>query len=223
MRRAQSSLLSFALLLLAATQPATAQQPLALRELPPPGKAALLVATADAYVGDILNDLANRSCHVESVAVIESGRWQVYIHGAPPAVNAAFPLLEAQQPFYVRCGPDSVTPLPGGVLSEITLDPGPRCVFAGTGATIAVEGQRVSFNCLTIPHGASIVLLGAPSVRGLSLTATKAFIFPEPGGVRLSGSSTETVRIEEVRLSDGTHCAFAGEGATLAFDGQRVN
>jgi hypothetical protein len=35
--------------------------------------------------------------------------------------------------------------------------------------------------------------------------------------------SSEMVTVLEIELSDGTHCPFAGTGASLAFEGKRLN
>ncbi|MFN8638564.1 MAG: S8 family serine peptidase [Dehalococcoidia bacterium] len=68
------------------------------------GLVALLVVGTDEDLGVLADALASSGCDVGTLAVIPSGRWLVYIPGAPAAVNAAFPpRLSALTPFFVRC------------------------------------------------------------------------------------------------------------------------
>jgi hypothetical protein len=74
-------------------------------ETPPsPGTIALLVTKITANPSRLVFDLSARGCVVAVVAIIEAGRWQVYVNGAPAAVNAMFPTsIAARTPVFVRC------------------------------------------------------------------------------------------------------------------------
>jgi hypothetical protein len=95
-----------------------------------------------------------------------------------------------------------------------------RCLFAGTGATLAFDGKRLNFTCQQ--EGESeIGLLGDIVLADVGWTIEKATIGHSDAGFSLL--SSEMVLVEYVELSDGTLCAFAGTGATLAFEGKRLN
>ncbi len=71
---------------------------------PPAGSVGLLVTARVATVADVGSSLLQAGCRVQSIAVIVSGEWRVYVAGAPSAVNTRFPSpLEASTPFFVRC------------------------------------------------------------------------------------------------------------------------
>jgi len=100
-------------------------------------------------------------------------------------------------------GPEADTPL--------------RCLFAGTGATLAFEGKRLNFTCGSPEVG----LLGDIVLSDAGWTIEKATIGSGDAGFELL--SSEMVLAEHIELADGTSCAFAGTGATLAFEGKRLN
>ncbi|MCC6237801.1 MAG: hypothetical protein IT299_09540 [Dehalococcoidia bacterium] len=68
------------------------------------GQVGLLVLAKEANAGQMVADLSAAGCPVEVLAVLEGGRWSIYIDGAPAQVNASFPgALTANTPFFVRC------------------------------------------------------------------------------------------------------------------------
>lgn len=108
---------------------------------------------------------------------------------------------------------------------RVTLPSGELCAYAGDGATLAFDGDRLSWTCEVAPSGPR-GLFGAPVVVGetnvswrLGTTARRA----DGAGFELASVESVDARVARVTLAGGESCAFAGEGATLAFDGQRVN
>lgn len=68
------------------------------------GQVGLLVLAKGADAPQMVAGLSALGCPVEVLAVLEQGRWRVYIDGAPGQVNASFPgTLSANTPFFVRC------------------------------------------------------------------------------------------------------------------------
>lgn len=110
-----------------------------------------------------------------------------------------------------------------GVTETVTLPDGETCFHAGRGATITVDGQRLGWTCTT-DTGAPRGLFGQPftNVADVSwrLVATER---GQDGAWVAASSETVTGRVEAFQLTNGAACAFAGEGATLAFGDRRVN
>jgi hypothetical protein len=99
--------------------------------------------------------------------------------------------------------------------TKIALPGGTECLFAGKGATLAYEGQRLNYTC-----GDSLGLIGDIAIaNGTEMTVTTATI----AGTEITGSEPLTFTIEAIELADGTTCLNAGHGATLAFEGKRLN
>jgi heat shock protein HslJ len=94
------------------------------------------------------------------------------------------------------------------------------CRFAGTGATLAFEGQRANFTCEP-ETGSEVVLLGEIGPSDAGWTIDRAVLAREDEAFVVA--SLETVLVRHIELADGTTCAWAGTGATLAFDGKRAN
>jgi len=95
-----------------------------------------------------------------------------------------------------------------------------RCLFAGAGATLAFEGKRLNFACERDGEN-EVGLLGDIVPSDAGWTIEKATIGRGDAGFELL--SSELVLVEHIELADGTSCAFAGTGATLAFEGKRLN
>ena len=92
-------------------------------EPPAAGSIALLVTTGENTAATLVSTLGSVGCSVSALAVLNSGRWLVYLPGAPAQVNALFPpSLPSTTPFFVRCAP-------GGAGDPLTLffaqKPGP--------------------------------------------------------------------------------------------------
>ena len=101
---------------------------------------------------------------------------------------------------------------------------GSECFFTGTGATLAFDSQRLNYTCTAQGVEPMIGLIGeiAQDEAGM-LTATRATVERDADGFELTDSAAVTFLISQITLADGTTCAFAGTGATLAFDGERLN
>lgn len=133
------------------------------------------------------------------------------------ATLLALPLLLA------ACAP--VLGLVGGPTQTVVLPNGEICGFAGEGATLAFDGQRLAWTCDVAPTGPR-GLFGAPTVVRdtdvywrLGTTARRA----DGAGFELAQLEAVESRVARLELATGETCAFAGEGATLAFEGRRVH
>ena len=72
--------------------------------IPPPGKTALMVLSADFTPEALVGALADASCSAQTIGLLQGGGWSIYVPGAPAAVNAGFPTsLPDGTPFFVRC------------------------------------------------------------------------------------------------------------------------
>jgi hypothetical protein len=71
---------------------------------PARGSIGLLVTNQPSTAAGLVSALAAAGCTVESLAVLESGIWKIYINGAPAVVNAQFPgTVATTVAFFVRC------------------------------------------------------------------------------------------------------------------------
>jgi len=121
------------------------------------------------------------------------------------------------------CAP--VLGLVGGPTQTVVLPGGEVCGFAGEGATLAFDGVRLGWTCDVAPTGPR-GLFGAPTVVRdvdvywrIGTTARRA----DGAGFELARLEAVEARVARLELSTGETCAFAGEGATMAFDGRRVH
>jgi hypothetical protein len=95
-----------------------------------------------------------------------------------------------------------------------------RCAFAGTGATLAFDGKRLNFTCPQQKE-AGVGLLGDP-VPGSQGWEIEMGVYAH-GDEGFTLQSSQMVTVMEIELSDGMHCPFVGTGASLAFEGKRLN
>jgi len=100
------------------------------------------------------------------------------------------------------------------------VTPEESCDFAGTGATIAVDGKRANFACPKVGES-SVVLLGDIKVGDKSWQIQRAVVNMTDKG--FTTKSTETVPIIRIELADGSICAFAGTGTTITIDSKHAN
>lgn len=149
-----------------------------------------------------------------------------------PAIEAT-PGVDKFGPLSVTEPVERVTPglLPGDAprISRDPTDTGPNqllaepfqtwCMFAGTGATMGIDGERLNFTC-SQAGDVTVGLFGdiQPQADGW-MVARKSF---KPGTDGFVGLLSEMTRVEALLLHDGMRCQWAG-GATPAFDGKRVN
>jgi len=109
-------------------------------------------------------------------------------------------------------------------IALITLPDGSACEFAGTGATLAFDEKRLNYTCSdagTLPFTGLIGDI-AQDDAGV-LTVELATIDRNDDGFFLEDAQTLTFLAAGLLLADGSQCDFAGMGATLAFDGERLN
>ncbi len=130
----------------------------------------------------------------------------------------------------VVLGASACAPLFGGegtgdVTGLVALPSGEICGYAGGGATLAFDGLRLSWTCEVAPSGPR-GLLGDPVVLGetsvswrIGSTARRS----DGAGFELARLDSVDARVVRFTTVAGTTCSFAGEGATLAFAGDRVN
>lgn len=107
--------------------------------------------------------------------------------------------------------------------TTLVLPDGTACAWAGEGATLAFDGKRVNYTCSESTE-AIIALLGDPTPSDSGVwSVEQATIKHGSDGFTLESSATVTFRAATLDLADGATCAFAGTGATMAFDGKRLN
>jgi len=83
--------------------------------IPRPDSTGLLVTTAGVAAADLVLAVQASGCDVAAVAVLEGGRWLVYIPAAPAQINAHFPAsLGPTTAFFVRCGSSATSVPPVG-------------------------------------------------------------------------------------------------------------
>ncbi len=123
------------------------------------------------------------------------------------------------------CAPLSRGVGAGEATGLVTLPSGEVCGYAGDGATLAFDGLRLSWTCEVAPSGPR-GLFGEPVVLGdtnvswrIGSTARRG----DGGGFELARLESVDARVVRFTTVTGSSCAFAGEGATLAFGGDRVN
>jgi len=140
--------------------------------------------------------------------------------GASPE-PAATPTQPPQPPTpteVIESTPGPATTQPAAV---IELPDGTRCSFASTGATLAFEGKRLNYTCQV--EGQEVGLLGDLQQSEGVWKIEKVVIGHGDSGFFVQESEEMTMTIERIELADGTQCLFAGTGATLAFEGKRLN
>ena len=75
-------------------------------EVPDGAGIALLVTSEPSDPEGLIHELTEAFCPTITIALLVNSQWSVYVVGAPPAVNLAFPeTLATGTPFLVRCGP----------------------------------------------------------------------------------------------------------------------
>ncbi len=113
-------------------------------------------------------------------------------------------------------------------IAEFVLPDNTLCLFSGTGTTVAFDGKRVNYTCE--PVGATesttqtLAILDDPVVVGpTEYFVDLATVAQTDGGFELHSSKVISFTAWEVVLADGRVCLHAGFGATMGFDGQRLN
>lgn len=113
---------------------------------------------------------------------------------------------------------------PTSITASIALPDGLECQFAGTGATLAFDEKRLNYTCSPQDELPFVGLIGPVAQSEVGMIAVeRATINRDDNGFILEESTDVTFLAGEIELADGTICAFAGTGATLAFDDERIN
>ena len=148
----------------------------------------------------------------------------------PPAPSSpAAPAAVTPAAAVPAAGPVPVVPVPApevtarGEITTLTLPDGTVCRAAGKGATLALDGRRLNFDCG--PSGVDKLGLLGPLAAGPEglLAATRAEITWSEGLSSVRKTEAVLVRAAQITLAEGLTCRFAGKGATLAFEGRRAN
>lgn len=125
---------------------------------------------------------------------------------------------EADQPVATESGTVERTP------ALFVLPDGNQCGLAGTGVTLAFDGKRLNYLCDQAPEDILVGILGDPVVTGATEWEVEvAYIGRDSDGFVLEWSALVTFMAWDISLVDGVRCLHAGFGATLAFEGERVN
>jgi heat shock protein HslJ len=113
-------------------------------------------------------------------------------------------------------------------LAEFVLPDGTSCLFAGTGATVAFDDKRVNYSCTPLDASdnatQTLAILNDPFVVGpTEYSVDLATIAHTDAGFELHASEVISYTAWEIVLADGRVCLHAGFGATIGFDGKRLN
>lgn len=126
--------------------------------------------------------------------------------------------------------PQTPTPAPEGATepnpTTFVLPNGSACDWAGEGATLAFDGERLDYTCDLAPEGKILGLLGSPEPTGpTEWTVVLATIGRNDADTEFVLDSREEIEFTawSIDLRGGARCLHAGFGATLGFDGERAN
>lgn len=102
--------------------------------------------------------------------------------------------------------------------AEILLPDGGLCQHAGFGATLAFGGDRLNYSCAE-----EAGLVGELRLQGDALQVDRVQLDMQASPIALLERRTVAGTVGRVVLADGTVCLSTGHGATLAFEGRRLN
>lgn len=113
-------------------------------------------------------------------------------------------------------------------IAEFVLPDGTSCLYADTGISVEFDGKSATYTCESVdatdPDTTSLAILNDPVVVGPTEYAVDlATVGQTEGGFELHSSEVITFTAWEVELADGRVCLHAGFGATMGFEGQRLN
>lgn len=144
------------------------------------------------------------------------------------AAATAIALLAACQP--IQPAPQSMPGANGGGLppgpaepAAIVLPDGTECLWAGMGATMAFDGERLNYTCGMSDAGETVLLGDIVQDEETVWTVTKGLVTHGDDGFSLAESEPVTFFLAQLDLSDGDTCLHAGFGATFGYDDKRAN
>jgi heat shock protein HslJ len=106
---------------------------------------------------------------------------------------------------------------------RIVVEGGPQCLFVGDAATLTIDGKPLRYLCENARDHRLALIGGIVDAGASNWRVDKVRITAGTSGYTLADRKSVEFRLASISLTDGTICSFAGEGATLAFDGKRVN
>lgn len=107
--------------------------------------------------------------------------------------------------------------------TAIVLPDGAECKWAGEGATLAFDGQRVNYNCGSSDAGETVLLGDIVQEQETVWTVTKGTVVQAASGFTLTESMPITFFLAQLDLVDGDTCLHAGFGATFGVNDKRAN
>lgn len=157
---------------------------------------------------------------LSALVVLSACTWTVQPEGEMPSTDTPS-----------AAAPSTATPEPemtGQTVAEFVLHDGTSCLFSGTGATVAFDGKRVYYTCTPVDATdtatQTLALLNEPVIAGpTEYLVDFATIGRTDGGFELHASRAITFTAWQIVLDDGRECFHAGFGATMGFDGKRLN
>ncbi len=136
----------------------------------------------------------------------------------PPATPEQSTIPPAAPPKIDESATDAGADMPAPTAAFVLPD-GNTCLFAGTGATLAFDGKRVTYTCDIAPEGKMVGILGDPVPSGETEWQVEvATLAHGDGGFTLESSETIEFTAWMISLSHGARCLHAGFGATMGFD-----
>ena len=141
--------------------------------------------------------------------------------------------VEAQPVAQTKAAPRATLPpsspgaarAPGGDIAALALPDGRVCLNTGKGATAAVNGERLNFDCGR-SGGLQTVLVGSLALGpdGLLMGRRATEIEWRSGELGPPPPARATpVRVDEITLADGLSCRAQRTSAGLAFGGRRAS
>lgn len=181
----------------------------------------LVTTLAECGPGSRYTDMMNMLAAVQDYELPQAGQVLAFKW---PAAGPVDVFRKVTAGTLLPVSPPSSAPVTDASVSatSIQLPDGMTCQFAGRGATLAFEGKRVNYTCGQSDKE-NTVILETPAFKDGVLMIQRGVMVRTADGFALKSSQLITMDITRIELVDGTKCFFAGKGATLAFEGKRLN
>lgn len=195
-----------------------------------PGGRAFVFRGSTAGQGDVVALITTESCTDTMADAAEGGGESPFTGRVSLATGEALrgccrraPAASAPTPLPPSSGPTAAASQVTGEIAALSLPDGRVCRSMGKGATLALAGKRLNFDCGTSGVD-KLGLVGPLAARpDRLLVGEQSVIEWRDGAHSLRAAEAVPVRVAEIALSDGSTCRFAGTGATLAFSGRRAS